>query len=184
MLNTLETKDWFYLIPAAIFVDIIAVFLSRYPGENPYFKVESLNEWYDRFGIFALTSDITSILIGIAISRLIYTSLGLKNIFYFFIIVLLFQLFHDVFFYVAVILQVKEGENQMIDVFKTYAKENGAKILVADALLIFFTLFVGFFLKMIHYNYTILFTLITLYSACYFMFTRNPTKRILTKENP
>ena len=174
---TQATSDWFYLIPAAIFVDIIAVFLSRYPGEDPYFKVESLNLWYDKFGIFALTSDITSILIGIAISRLIYTSLGLKNIIYFFIILLIFQVCHDMFFYLAVILQVKEGENQMIDVFKLYSKENGAKILGADALLIFSTVFLGFFLKMIPYNYTILFTLVTLYACSYIMFTRNPTQR-------
>ena len=174
--NSLETSDWYYLVPAAILIDIIAVILSRYPGEDPYFKVDSLNSWYDTFGIFALTSDISSILIGIAISRIIYTSLGLKNIFYFFLILFIFQLCHDIFFYLAVILQVKEGENKMIDVFKLYAKENGAKILGADALLIFSTVFLGLFLKRFPYHYTVLISLITIYAGSYFMFTRNPNQ--------
>jgi hypothetical protein len=175
--NTLETSDWYYLVPAAILVDITAIFLSRYPGNDPYFKVDSLNLWYDSFGIFALTSDISSILIGIAISRLIYTSLGLKNIMYFFIILFIFQVCHDLFFYLAVILQVKEGENKMIDVFKLYAKEDGGKILGADALLIFFTIFFASFFKMIPYHYTVLVSLITIYAGSYIMFTRNPSQR-------
>jgi len=174
--NSLDTRDWYYLVPAALLVDIIVIFRSRYLGNNRYFNVESLNLWYDKFGMFALISDISSILIGIAVSRLIYTSLGLKNIIYFFIILLIFQVCHDMFFYLAVILQVKEGENKMIDVFKLYAKENGAKILVADALLIFFTLFVGFLFKMIPYHYTVIISLITIYAGTYIMFTRNPNQ--------
>lgn len=172
--NYKNIDDWFFLVPAAIIIDFVVIVLGKYPGKDPYFKVNSLNTWYDRFGIFANISDITSALIGIAGARYIYTLLGLKNIFYFFLILLLFQAGHDIFFYLAVILPVKEGENAMIDVFKSYAKENGAKILVADALIIFGTLFLATILKAAPRHYTVSATLVSLYALCYIMFTRSP----------
>ena len=45
------------------------------------------------------------------------------------------QMVHDIFFYFVVIRGLPEGENSMIDVFKSYANEGSWKILVADALM-------------------------------------------------
>jgi hypothetical protein len=46
------------------------------------------------------------------------------------------QMVHDIFFYVVVIQGLPQGQNEMIDVFKSYASEGSWKILVADALMI------------------------------------------------
>ena len=46
------------------------------------------------------------------------------------------QFLHDIFFYFVVIQGLPQGQNSMIDVFKSYASEGGWTILLADALMI------------------------------------------------
>jgi hypothetical protein len=168
------TGDWLYLVTAVCLVDFVVIMLAKYPGRDPFFKVGQLNEWYDRFGVFAVASDVLSILIGIFFARYIYSALGLNNPLYFVAILLAFQLAHDLFFYVAVIQQLPAGHNQMIDVFKAYGAENGAKILVSDALMMLGSVGVASYLKSLPAQYTIGVLFITLYSICYSVFTHNP----------
>jgi len=163
--------DWFYLVTAVIIVDFIVIVLAKYPGKKPYFNVKSLNIWYDRFGIFAVGSDVLSILIGICVARYIYTSFGFTQPLMFIAILVLFQLFHDLLFYVAVIQPMPAGENTMIDVFKSYGEENGAKILVADALMMVSSVAIGSVLKELPSHVTVTSLLFTLYSLCYIVYT-------------
>lgn len=170
--NSNKIDDWFYLIPAALFIDLIAIFLEKYPGKDPIFNVKNLDAWYNNFGLSAVASDVLSILIGLMVSRYIYTYLNLKNPFLFLLILVIFQLFHDLFFYTQVILRMPEGHNQMIDVFKAYGDENGAKVLVADAMLMISSAVVASLLKSSGDQVTIGTLLITLYSITYVIYTR------------
>ena len=172
--NYNNLNDWLYIVPAVVLVDFIVVCLAKYPGRNPYFKIQSLDKWYESFGIFAIGSDVLSILIGIMITRYIYTSFDLHNPLYFLAILLLFQLFHDMLFYMFVIQPMPKGHNTMIDVFKEYGLENGAKILGADALMMLFSVLTASLLKYLPPHYTIATLFITLYSFCYIIFTRKP----------
>ena len=172
--NYRNTGDWFYLVPAAFLVDLVVILLAKYPGAQPFFKVGALNEWYDRFGLAAVGSDVTSALIGIMFARYIYTGMGLKGIAWFIAVLLLFQLAHDIFFYVAVILGLPKGHNAMIDIFKAYATENGFKILGADSLIMLSTVVTGSVLKNIHYHWTVATGFVTLYSLCYVIYTKSP----------
>ena len=72
--NYRNTGDWFYLVPAAFLVDLVVILLAKYPGAQPFFKVGALNEWYDKFGLAAVGSDVTSALIGTMFARYIYTA--------------------------------------------------------------------------------------------------------------
>lgn len=172
--NYKNVNDWFYIIPAVTLVDFIVIVLAKYPGQNPLIGVKSLNEWYDKFGIFAVGSDILSILIGILVARYIYTWGGFKNPLLFLVILVLFQLAHDLFFYMAVILTLPAGHNQMIDVFKSYGQENGAKILVADSLMMLGSVFIASFLMDLPAHVTTATFFITLYALCYIVYTRTP----------
>jgi hypothetical protein len=166
-----NTGDWFYIFPSVLVVECIVLFLTKYPGANPYVHVRSLREWYTRFGIVAVMSDVLSILIGIMFARYIYTYTGLQGWLTFVLILILFQLFHDIFFYICVILQVPTGHNQMIDVFQSYAEENGVKILVADALMMLSSVVLASYMKSLPENYTISLLLLSLYSLTYILFT-------------
>ena len=170
--NFNNNGDWFYLIVAVIVVDLVVILMARYPGREPYFKVRALNDWYDRFGVVAVLGDLLSLLIGLAAARYIYTLAGLSGSFMFLAAILLFQLFHDIFFYTAVILRVPPGENQMIDVFKAYAAENGAKILVADALMLVASAVVASGLKSLPLHYTVSTGVVSAYAMTYTLYTK------------
>jgi hypothetical protein len=172
--NYQNTGDWFYLIPAAVLVDLVVIFLAKYPGADPFFKVEALNDWYDKFGIAAVSSDVLSALIGVMFARYIYTGLGFKGVFWFIAVLLLFQVAHDMFFYLVVILGLPKGHNAMIDVFKNYATENGFKILVADSLIMLSTVTGASILKNMADHWTVATSLLSLYSLTYIIYTRNP----------
>jgi len=169
--NYKNIGDWFYLVPAVLVIDLIVIFLTKYPGMNPSFKVTSLNEWYTKFGISAVASDVLSILIGLMVTRYIYTTMNLKNPLLFLLILVLFQVAHDIFFYTQVILKMPKGHNQMIDVFKSYADENGAKVLVADAIMMVSSAVLASALKSSEGHVTIATLLITLYSITYIIYT-------------
>jgi len=172
--NYKNVGDWFYLATAALVVDFIVVVREKYPRSNAYINVKSLDEWYTKFGSVAVASDILATLIGIMVTRYIYTSLKLNNPLYFLAILVCFQIFHDIFFNIFVIKRMPKGHNEMIDVFKSYTQENGHKILVVDAILMLSSVGLGSFLKMLPSHYTIITAFITLYSFTYILYTRSP----------
>jgi hypothetical protein len=172
--NYKNVGDWFYLVTAALVVDFIVVLREKYPRSNPYINIKSLDEWYTKFGALAVASDILATLIGIMVTRYIYTSLKLNNPLYFLVILVCFQILHDIFFNIFIIKRVPKGHNEMIDVFKSYTDENGHKILVVDAILMLSTVGIGSFLKMLPSHYTIITAFITMYSFTYILYTRSP----------
>lgn len=169
--NYKNSGDWLYLVTGATVVDLLVIFMTKYPGKRPAFGVEALNDWYTEFGALAAVSDILSALIGIFFARLIYGWIG-GPIFVFIAAILGFQLFHDILFYVGVILPLPKGENAMIDVFKAYAAENGHAILLADAAILLGSAGIGSVLKGLPEYYTTGTLLVSLYSLCYVLYTR------------
>jgi uncharacterized protein YacL len=172
--NYKNVGDWFYLATAALVVDFIFVVREKYISSNNYFNVKSLDDWYTKFRGLAVVSDVLSILIGIMVTRYIYTFLKLNNPLYFLVILICFQILHDVFFNIFIIKPMPKGHNEMIDVFKSYTQENGHKILVADAIMMLLTIGIGSFLKMLPSHYTIATAFITMYSFTYILYTRSP----------
>jgi len=135
----------------------------------------ALNDWYERFGIFAVGADVMSLMIGVVAARFLYTYF-FKSVMdwsplYFMLCVVLFQLFHDLLFYFTTIKGLPRGYNEMIDVFQDYAKENGAKILVADALMVIATAGGAMYLKSIPLHFVFIGLLVLLYALCFILFT-------------
>ena len=168
--NYNQNGDWFYIVIASIVVDFAIIVMTKY---NIVLNNQlALNDWYNKFGALAVVSDVTGEFIGIAAARYIYTALGLTGALNFIGCIIGFQLFHDIFFYLAVIRPMPLGENQMIDIFKAYAAENGANILWADSLILLATTGLGSFLKDLpaHYTYTTAF--VSIYAITYILYTK------------
>jgi uncharacterized protein YacL len=168
-------NDLIFITTAAIIVDVVVIFLVKYAGDKPRFGVNALNDWYNKFGIFAVGADVLSLIIGVVAARYIYSALFTSwNPLVFILIVVLFQLFHDVFFYLSTVRALPRGENAAIDVFQDYAKENGAWILVADAAMMISTTIGAMALKAMPSHYTFSGLFVTLYSLCYILFKKSP----------
>ena len=166
--------DIIYIFVAVMFVDFVALCLTKYPGAKPIFGIKALDQWYTRFGMTAVAADLLSIMIGIVAARYIFTYARFEpsNMFMFVAIILLFQLCHDAFFFLAVIQPLARGDNAMIDVFKDYAIENGGKIMVADAVLLLGTVAGATLLKNLPFHVTGFVGLVTAYALCFVTYTR------------
>jgi hypothetical protein len=173
--NTTDSQDLVFIGTAAVFVELITLFLVKYAGSKPTVGTMALNDWYERFGIFAVGADVMSLMIGVVAARFLYTYF-FKSVMdwsplYFMLCVVLFQLFHDLFFYFTTIKGLPRGYNEMIDVFQDYAKENGAKILVADALMVIGTAGGAMYLKSVPLHFVFIGLLVLLYALCFILFT-------------
>lgn len=140
-----------YLIAAILIVDVAALFLTRYAPE----KVggDTLNEWYDRFGLEGVIADVGVILLGFVLAQFVYTryiapTYGWKP-FFFVLLVVGIQIVHDLIFYYGVIRPMPKGVNDMIDTYKRYAEENGGLIIPGDSLLMIGSALVAFGLESI-----------------------------------
>ena len=123
------------ILSAALWVDFAVMTLIKIvPAPISFLPpTGALNLWYQKFGLAAVAADVLSLFLGVLLATFLFPGvMGLELV----IAVILIQLLHDILFYAVVIQGVPQGQNEMIDVFKSYANEGSWKILVADALMI------------------------------------------------
>ena len=166
-------NDIVILFFAILTVDVIVLIFARY---FPNILGEVLNEWYDRFGLNAVLSDVLIILIGFIIARYVYTHYIKPtygwNPALFVSLVVLIQAIHDIFFYVAVIKPLPVGHNQMMDVFKKYSNAGG-KIIAGDAGLMIASALVAFFYKSQPAHVTVSLSSLVSYTLPYILYTKH-----------
>lgn len=167
-----KNKDLLFITLGALVTDVVVLFLTRY---YPSLFGDALNAWYDKFGLAAVLSDVAIIVIGVQIARYIYTRFVAPDMasyspLYFLAIVILVQAIHDILFYVGVIQPLPAGHNQMIDVFKDYAK-GGTKIIGGDALLMVSTVCLATLFKGLPEHITASTGFVTLYTLPYILYT-------------
>jgi len=171
--NYNNSSDLYILTIAILAVDVFVIFLTRY---YPEYLGKDLNEWYDKFTLNAVISDVLIILIGFLIARYIYTifvgpSQGWNPLLFIALLVII-QAIHDAIFYVAVINPIPEKHNAMIDVFKSYAKNAGQLILGGDALLMVGSAAVALFLKSQQQHVIVSFGVLVAYALPYILYTK------------
>lgn len=163
-------SDYWYILPAILFIDLVVIIIARY---FPSIFGRTINVWYNKFGFGAVISDVFIIAIGFMIARWIYTRFLSKkfgmNPAIFIGLLVVVQLIHDLLFYVGIIKPIPTGANQMIDIFKDYAEENGAKILGADAGMMIGSALVASLLKNSSAGFYEVFTIGTIYLLPYFL---------------
>jgi hypothetical protein len=103
-----------------------------------------LNTYFDMFGLEGVLSNTMLLVILIQIARYLYTTLytsGGKawSPLVFLCFVLIAQVAHDVLFYYGVINVVPSGVNEMVDVLRSYAKDNSYKATAGHVFLIVIT---------------------------------------------
>ena len=172
--NFREGSDLYYIFVGIRTVDVIVLFLTRYYKVGGRF----LNEWYDQYGLLAVLADVLIIFIGFLIARYIYTAYFYErfqwNPVYFIILLCVVQLVHDILFYVGVIKPIPTGHNEMMDTFKRYADDLGAKILGGDAMLMIGSALVSMLFKYIPVHVFVSISSVVSYALPYVLFTRNP----------
>ena len=162
-------SDIVTLFFSVLSLDTFVLFLCRYADVGG----KSLNAWYDRFGLVAVLSDVSIIMIGFLIACVVYPFLfSSYSLFTFLAVVVGVQAIHDILFYFFLIKPFPYGHNQLMDMFKAYAKENGAKIIVGDAgLMLGSAAFMSIYQKLSPFGASSLATF-TVYCLTYILYTK------------
>ena len=153
-----------HISSAVVWVDFFTMALSKV-----FHMTNSLDVWYKKFGIVAVMSDCLVIVLGIMIAQFIspnasVTALALLSV--------LVQVIHDFLFYVLVILGLPRGQNEMIDLFKTYSGEGSYKIIIADSAMIAGTVFFADYLSSMNRNTVSFVGLLGVYALTYILYTK------------
>lgn len=168
--NIHNNIDLIYITTAVIIVDLIVILIAK----NTTFFGKQINVWYDKFGMTAVLLDVSIIIIGLIITRYIFSLTNLTfNPLYFILIALAVQLVHDSLLYKLIIEPTSYGVNQVIDVYKDYAIENGAKILLADAAMILGTALIAMYLKNQDFKTTTTLLVVSLYIIPYLIYIKS-----------
>ena len=123
------------ILSGALWVDFVVMALIKIVPTPISFlpPTGALTLWYDKFGLAAVAADVLSLFLGVLLTTFLFPgAVGLQLV----MGAIFVQMVHDILFYVVVIQGLPQGQNDMIDVFKSYASEGSWKILVADALMI------------------------------------------------
>ena len=123
------------ILSAALWVDFAVMALIKIVPSPIWLlpPTGALTLWYDKFGLAAVAADVLSLFLGVLLATFLFPgAMGFQLV----MAAVFVQMLHDIFFYLVVIQGLPQGQNSMIDVFKSYASEGGWTILLADALMI------------------------------------------------
>ena len=118
------------LAVGAIVVETIGLILIYYSALTR----KTIRQWYNEFTLGAYTIDITSVIIGAYLATLLTPNFYLQLL-----CVAIIGIVHDTSFGFF-INSINTKSSKILEFFKKYAKEYGAKILVVDALILVSTL--------------------------------------------
>jgi len=164
--NANNTLDFIQIFTAVLIVDFIVILLVK-KGRR---LGKTINVWYDQLGMTAVMLDVFIIVIGIIITRYIFSYFQIPfDATYFILIALIVQLIHDILLYLLVIVPSKKETSQVVDIYKDYAKENGAYILLADSMMVFLSCLIAMFLKQQDNHVSISLMILVIYLIPYYI---------------
>jgi len=139
----------------------------------------SLNTFFDTFGLEGILANTSLIVIMFQIARWGYTK-GYTETghswspFVFVCALLVVQLLHDVLFYYGAINAIPIGNNEMIDALKKYSKEHGSRALAGHAAFLIFVAVLAMFFKERTFLFTFIAVNLTLYMLPFVITTFGP----------
>jgi len=145
------------LLNAALLTELVVIVLTIY-----VFKSKTLTQWYREFGIGAVIADVLILVLVVWLAQLYQ-----GNLFVTACIAVGIQMTHDLLF--GAFIQRYHGTSPIFNLFKGYTKENGAYILVADAMLVLSTVVLEQLFSMSRYNEILSVGLV--YLVPYFVFS-------------
>jgi hypothetical protein len=166
--NISDFKNYNDMIPiflAVTIIDFIVILIAKYTG---FFR-NQINVWYDKLGMTAVLLDIFIIVIGLLITRWIFTKYNIEfTPIKFIIVALLVQIVHDISLY-KLFIENHTGGNVVLDIYKSYAIENGTDIILADSAMVIGSCILAMYLKGFETHFNIYGLILVIYLIPYFI---------------
>jgi len=163
--NFNNTADYLPILVGVLLVETFVIFFTFMTSRS-----KILEQWYRKYNLSAVMADVLIVIIGIIITRFLYTFIFTGFSLWKFIgLALAIQIVHDILFYNFFSL-VPFGTNEMIDTFKSYAKEVGPYAILGDSAIIIFSCLAASNLATYSFNWNIVNLIITLYFIPYLIY--------------
>ena len=168
MLNNIanfnNNNDLIPIFLAVAIIDFIVIIIAK----NSNFFGKQINVWYDKLGMTAVFLDIFIIVIGLLITRWIFTFFNISfTPLKFITIAVIIQVIHDISLY-YLFIKPHSGGNTVLELYKSYAKENGSKIIFADAGMVIGSCLLAMFFKGVETHNNIALLILVSYLLPYF----------------
>ena len=165
--NFNKISDYLPIVTGALIVDMVILFRIVIGLIN----IKSLNIWYNKFGLLAVVADVLSIVIGIIMSRFLYSFLFKEySLITFLVLTCAVQFIHDILF-ALFFNSIPRNKSIILDVFKDYAREVGIQILFVDALMMISTILIASYLATWSTNSQIIVFIVSLYILPYLLYS-------------
>lgn len=134
-------------------------------------NLTNVSKWYKYFGLGAVLSDVTVIILCIVITSFLYPFIFKKfNIFNFIGLAVAIQISHDILFS-KIIKLIPSGNSRIMNIFKSYSENAGFDVLFTHSMMIvssilFMKLVEGFSL-----NQKMFILILSLYILPYFLYS-------------
>jgi hypothetical protein len=163
--NFNNTSDYLPILVGVLTVETFVIFFTFATSRS---KV--LEYWYKTYGLSAVIADVIIVIIGIIITRALYSFIFTGfSIWKFIGLALGVQITHDILFY-NFFSRLPLGYNRMIDTFKKYAGEVGPYAILGDSLIVIFSSLIASNLANYNTNTNIISLITTLYFIPYLIY--------------
>ena len=164
--NFNNVSDYLPLFNAVLITDLFVILLLNVG----VIKSQVLKKWYAQFNLSAVIADVLIILIGIIITRAIYSYIFVQfSLVKFIILAVVVQVIHDILFFIF-FSSVPRGVNKMLDTFKDYAKDVSYKAILADSGMMIMSCLVGSYLASRSTNVNIIVLVSFMYLLPYLLY--------------
>ena len=134
-------------------------------------KSKKLQLWYRELSLSAVIADVLIIFIVIIIARFIYPHIFAKySLWKFLLVAVGVQVAHDLLFY-KLFSAVKRGKSRILDIFKDYGEEVGAKAIVADSFMMILAILIASYMKDQSLNANLITLIVGAYLVPYALYT-------------
>jgi len=161
----LNTNDYLPILNGALIVELVVLFLSLSQKNQ-----SSLVKWYKDYRLSAVIADVLVVVLGIIVTRFIYSYIFSSfSIWKFISLLLVVQIIHDSIFY-KIFTSIPRGKNIMLDLFKDYAKTAGVTAILGDSFIVIFSALFASILAGLSLNSNLFILCFTLYLIPYFLY--------------
>ena len=170
---TINYNNKFEYVPiltANIYADLFIIFVTF---SHIYVKMASLEVWYKKYRLSAMIADILIGVLYMLLGRyLVYKSSIKIGLTAFAAVCVGIQVIFDFLFYIVFTI-IPKGSNQMLDYFKGYAKNVGAKALFGDSFLVIMAVIISAVLNQSSYDTNIVGLILSIYLVPYFIYMKD-----------
>lgn len=162
--------NYLEIINGALIIDMV-VMISYIYGYSLGIFTSVLSKWYQSFGLGAVLSDVTVIVLCVVISKFIYPYFFSKfNILNLIGLAVSIQIIHD-FIFGYIISTFDIGKSPILNIFKSYIKNGGYYIILVDSFMIISTILIMKYLEKFSKDINIFILILSLYILTYILYS-------------